>query len=186
MKARIVGSVEPGNRAAVTEVLSRLPKQITEAGDIKKLKEQEEVPGVAQAPAGAPGQASGNGGGTGGGGTSGTGNGGNGEGGNDGGAPFRQATGGGGLGKTEVKEAFKEALEETGVAGSKALSADPFYAQRAGSTTVKNEIKSEYVKPADTVVQQADGGTLRIPHKPGEVITPGGVLLTRDTEDPNK
>jgi hypothetical protein len=186
MKGEIIRSVEPGNQAAIKEVLDRLPKQITEAGDIKKLKEQEEVPGVAQAPAGAPGQIGGNGGGTGGGGTSGSGNGGNGEGGNDGGAPFRQATGGGGLGKTEVKEAFIEALEETGVAGSKAPSADPFYAQRAGSTTVKNEIKSEYVKPADTVVKLADGGTLRIPHKPGEVFTPGGVILSRDTEDPNK
>jgi uncharacterized membrane protein YgcG len=178
-------------------VIDKLQQSITPSGDLRGKSGLGEVNEQTQGAAGATDQqqsstgtsgggGGGNGGGGGGNGVSGNGNGGNGGGGGAG-APLQQAPGGGGgLGKTEVKEAFKEALEETGVAGSKALSADPFYAQRAGSTTVKNEIKSEYVKPADTVVQQADGGTLRIPHKPGEVITPGGVLLTRDTEDPNK
>jgi hypothetical protein len=79
-----------------------------------------------------------------------------------------------GLNKEQTTQAFIEAIERTGLGGRPAQ-AEPGRAVREpapGSATVES--------PQQTVVQMNDGGTLKIPHLPGDVISPGGVVRTQE------
>jgi hypothetical protein len=92
------------------------------------------------------------------------------------GTPIAGLPGGAGIDRAGFKQAMKEALEETGVAGS---GGTQFQAREVPPTP------SASTQPQETYVKLDNGGTLIVPHQRGENVSEGGVILPRGTDNPN-